>query len=1022
MYLLSFYVELPALGDRNADVRKSMLNAAIALIDEAGLKHFGEIISYLDEKLELIVDDQVKEGAVILYGRIARHLPFSDNRISDVIEKLIVVLDTPSESVQTSAADCLYPLLRNRDLVTIVDKFITKLISPQNYAQQKGAAYGIASVVKANGLSKSKPLIAQLRDLFDEKNAIKKRAALFAFDHLTQLLGKSMEPYLVYLLPTLITTYGDSKPDIREATNECARQLMMAITSHGVKVTLPILLKGLEERNWRAKEGALQLIGQMAYCAPRQLSICLPVVIPELVDALADSHQNVRATATTAIKNFGDIIQNPEVRTLVPVLVSALRDPHMKTEIALGKLLSTAFVHIIDAPSLALIFPIARRGLKERNSDVKRKAAQIVGSLAVLSLKEDLVHYEVIDDLKLALFDAVPDTRATSARTISVLVGKLGENSYPRLMNELKAKLQSESAVADRQGAAQAISEILAVLSEERLDSILFDIDHNSMSAKVSVREGYISLLIYLPSTFGSRFQPYIRRIISPLLQGLADDSEYVREASLRAGQIIINNFASSAIDLLMPELEKGLFDDSWRIRHSSIQLLGTLLFKITGTDDRSKATINENDEEINSDQEDIEEEKEEEGDVLYTDADRRKKLVQQLGESRAYMLLASLYVVRLDESSNVRQSAIHIWKALVHNTPKTLREVLPQIIELIIRKLAIPGTQLHNIGTRTLSDIVRKLGERIIRRIIPLLTEDLQSEKETTRYGATLCLSEVLRSAASSSLEEYFDQMIELSTSTLCDSSALIRSAGTQVFDALYQTCSLKAVEALLPSLLSKYRDSGSLDICSSIVDVATLRPPAVLPIIYDNLYGETSMSDYDAQLLSKLVEISRNQFGRFFHSLMRLILNSLYADQNSSKHYLNDVVESVHSITMEDDEESFDEVFEYLDSAVHSKELPLQVGALRFCEHIKPFTLSWSKAAEDFLRSTFRLLPGDNEDIRISALNALKNLCLAFDKDDWSKLTVSLQQGLQTSLRKSTPLSAFSDPKVIGFHQLIF
>ena len=41
--------------------------------------------------------------------------------------------------------------------------------------------------------------------------------------------------------------------------------------------------------------------------------------------------------------------------------------------------------------------------------------------------------------------------------------------------------------------------------------------------------------------------------------------------------------YADTAIELFLPELESGLFDDNWRIRHSSIQLLGDLLYKISG-------------------------------------------------------------------------------------------------------------------------------------------------------------------------------------------------------------------------------------------------------------------------------------------------------------------------------------------------------------------------------------------------------------------------------------------------------
>lgn len=195
-----------------------------------------------------------------------------------------------------------------------------------------------------------------------------------------------------------------------------------------------------------------------------------------------------------------------------------------------------------------------------------------MGNLASLTDSQDFVPYltRLLPLVHAVLVDPVPEARATAAKALGTLVERLGEEQFPDMVPNLLKVLKTDTSGVDRQGAAQGLSEVLAGLGMERLEALLPDIVSNAQSPRSTVREGFMSLLVYLPATFGVRFQPHLTKIVGPILAGLSDTEEYVREAAMKAGRMIINNYSKQAIDLLLPELERGLFDSSWRIRVSS--------------------------------------------------------------------------------------------------------------------------------------------------------------------------------------------------------------------------------------------------------------------------------------------------------------------------------------------------------------------------------------------------------------------------------------------------------------------
>lgn len=352
------------LGDRHEDVRRGLLAAGTAVLDHHGPSRLSELISMFEESLTATstsseTDDHVKEAVVILFGRLARHLDVTDSRIPKIVDRLVDALKTPAEAVQVAVSDCLAPLVKpiKGNILQLVDNLFNDILNASKYAARRGAAYGLAGVIKGAGISAMKEfnIIQRLRVALDDKKRYEARqGAMFAFETLSMMLGRLFEPYVNLLLPYLLASFGDVTPDVRNATQDAARVIMGNMSAYGVKLLLPSLLSGLDEKQWRTKKGSIELLGAMAFCAPTQLSISLPTVIPRLTGVLTDSHAQVRAAANKSLKQFGEVISNPEIQSLVPVLLKALVDPD-KGPTALTALLKMSFAHYIDSSSLALV-------------------------------------------------------------------------------------------------------------------------------------------------------------------------------------------------------------------------------------------------------------------------------------------------------------------------------------------------------------------------------------------------------------------------------------------------------------------------------------------------------------------------------------------------------------------------------------------------------------------------------------------------------------------------------------------
>ncbi|KAI0944136.1 hypothetical protein AcV7_002042 [Taiwanofungus camphoratus] len=1004
-----FLIKDEALGDRNADVRRGMLNAGTAVIDLHGNLRLASLIAMFEDQLSgssrgTETADYIKEAVVILFGRVARHLDPSDLRVPEIVERLVDALKTPAEQVQMAVSDCLAPLVKvmQSPVAQLVDRLLDELFNSPKYASRRGAAYGLAGVIKGVGISAMKEfnITERLKTAAEDKKRYEPRqGVMFAFETFSNTLGRLFEPYVIHILPVLLALFGDATPDVREATHDAARVIMANMSGYGVKTILPSLLSGLDEKQWRTKKGSIELLGMMAYCAPKQLSQSLPIIIPRLTSVLTDSHAQVRVAANKSLKQFGEVISNPEIQSLVPIFLKAMVDPG-KTPNALSALLKTSFTHYIDHSSLALVVPIIERGLRERGADTKRKAAQIVGNMASLTDSKDFVPYlsQLLPLVHVVLVDPVPEARATAAKALGTLVERLGEIHFPDLVPGLLRTLKTDTSGVDRQGAAQGLSEVLAGLGMDRMEGLLPDIIANAQSPRSTVREGFMSLLVFLPATFGTRFQPHLPKIIPPILGGLSDSEDYVREAAMRAGRMIVANYSSKAIDLLLPELERGMFDSGWRIRQSSITLVGELLFKVSGIS--GKAEIEE-DEEITN--------------TAMVESSRRA-LVEVLGTERRDRILSALYLARQDAVNVVRQSSIHIWKALVHNTPRTVREILPELISQVVLLLSSTEADQQETAARTVAELCRKSGEKILGEIVSILKSKSTLADPRTREGVCLALCEMMESTTDNQREGHEDEIIVMVRTFLVDDEANVRAAAAKSFDILPEHIGAKAIDQTIPTLLEALRQPGqsSGTALQALKEVMTVRAATVFPVLIPTLTS-IPMSVFNARALASLVTVAGNALSKRLIVILTALIKVKESPDIEDDDLRTAVDEAVRALLASIcDPEGLNTLMLLLLGWAKHDAVERRVSACDlfavFCEETE---LDFSLYRVDWIRQLVSLLDDDQVSVHTASWRSLDVFVKSIPKDELEPLVVPLRRTMESTGAPGRHVPGFSLPK---------
>eukprot|EP01029_Cantina_marsupialis_P010288 TRINITY_DN2341_c0_g2_i1.p1 TRINITY_DN2341_c0_g2~~TRINITY_DN2341_c0_g2_i1.p1 ORF type:complete len:2457 (-),score=578.95 TRINITY_DN2341_c0_g2_i1:249-7619(-) len=871
--IFAFIVE-KGLSDLELMVRSEMLEAGSLFV-----ANYGEMFSFMlapaiEKALGNCKDETSwrREGAVVLLGSLTEFLAADDPRVPTTLNLLLDSTVTPSLSVQNAIGSCLSRLIKvpcNLSSIELyLNRMMNQLLDDKDEFSRKGAAFAVSGMIDGSVSALKKfSIVKRLEAGLESKSIESRQGALFGFQCLSERLGRKFEPYVHNILPSLLKCFSDPSEIVRKSANDAAATLFKNITPIGVKMLMVPLMKGAVDTQWRSRVASIRFLGNMAHCGSKHLAAQLSQVIPKLAAAASDANLKVQAAGREALYRVASVAACPEIKALTPVIIKSYADPVNSTLRALNCLTATRFMHSIDTASLELIVPIIQRGLRDRASDVKRKAAIIVGRIYALCSVTDVAEHlpTLLPPLKAILCDPLPETRSIVSKTFGQLVHDMDMAEMADIVEHMFVLLKS-SGSTERVGGAQALSEIMANLNEtSRIDLLdrLLD-SHADVDATQQDREGVMSVLMFLPTSLGSLFPSVLESVLPVVVAGLSDDSQSVRDLALRSGKTIVSEFSLSHTSLLLPMLESCLRDSNWQIREGSIQLVGVMLCTIGGVRMIGSGGDSENDEGL--------------GDIGTVDI-----ICKKLGLEVASRFLSRVYILRHDVVFAIKTHALQVWKSVVAVSGAVLRKILPVLTNILLDELSSVENDQRVMAGSAMGDLVRKLQERMLPAVIPMLLACLNEEDSFRRQGSSLGLAEVIKATSNSQILEYQTELTNAVQKALCDSVADVRLAGGQAFKYLTRALGESAMQGILPALmklleLGGEKQAAALHGLREIVSIAGRSFfQAVVPQLLESPAEETNI-----KTLGELASVAQECLHFYSNSIVSVFLRVLCAHQD--------------------------------------------------------------------------------------------------------------------------------------------
>ncbi|CAO3599070.1 unnamed protein product [Absidia cylindrospora] len=263
-------------------------------------------------------------------------------------------------------------------------EILTKLSGAAD-ADRQAAADELVAFVQSNGVRALKQcniVEAITKDINNKKNTGARQsgiAAINAFSTVAQA-----EPFTIAFLSSLLELQADKQNAVKDAAAETAKNMVLNFNSNAAYLLIPRILEGLGNScKWQTKMLSLALIDSLAKNHSKEFFVTIPDVIPVVSDCMWDTKTDVKKAATATMGNICTLIENKDIERFIPAVIGCINKPENVPE-TIHLLGATTFVQEVDSATLSIMVPLLGRGLNERATPIKRKAALIIDNMCKL--------------------------------------------------------------------------------------------------------------------------------------------------------------------------------------------------------------------------------------------------------------------------------------------------------------------------------------------------------------------------------------------------------------------------------------------------------------------------------------------------------------------------------------------------------------------------------------------------------------------------------------------------------------